>query len=138
MPRPTNWGFAGRYGQWPEAQAAFLQSVCVSPQPESWRNLAMSYESLGDMNAARNAWGRFELARQAKQSNSVGGGDRPMVNFVDTDTFVRTSGGPEAGDMSIPQPKANEQNLAAGPRQGQPSRCNRRSNRRSRPMDSRT
>ncbi|HEY1599114.1 MAG TPA: hypothetical protein VGG64_05900 [Pirellulales bacterium] len=109
-----------RYGQWPEAQAAFLQSVCVSPQLESWRNLAVSYESLGDMNAAKNAWGRYELARQAKQTNTVGGGDRPMVNFVDTETFVRASGGPEAGDMSVPQPRAAEQSVAGAPRQGAP------------------
>jgi hypothetical protein len=109
-----------RYGQWPEAQAAFLQSVCVSPQPESWRNLAVSYESLGDMNAAKNAWGRYELARQSKQTNTVGGGDRPMVNFVDTETFVRASGGPEAGDMSVPQSRAPEQSVAGAPRQGAP------------------
>ncbi len=97
-----------RYGQWPEAQAAFLHSVCVSSQPESWRNLATAYETLGDRASAQNAWSRFDLARQEKQrgtgGKSGGGGDRPSVQMVDVQTFVQKSGGPEPGDMG---PAAN-------------------------------
>jgi len=107
---PTNFAAANelgvllaRYGQWPEAQAAFLHSVCISPQPQIWRNLAVSYEALGDMNAAQNAWGRYDLARQQNGSATAGGGDRPLVKFVDPETFARSAGGPEAGDMSLTQ-----------------------------------
>ena len=117
---PTNFAAANemgvllaRYGQWPEAQAAFLQSVCISPQPQIWRNLAVSYEMLGDLNSARNAMGRYELARQQNQSNTAGGGDRPAVKFLNVEQFVRASGTPEPGDMSYVQNRSSEQPSAA-------------------------
>ena len=113
-----------RYGQWPEAQAAFLQSVCTGAQPISFKNLAISYEHLGDMASAQKARAHFEQARREKEANIAGGGDRPTVRMVDPDTFARSSGASDANEMSFPrengQDRLAERPVASSGQQGPP------------------
>ncbi|MBI2823588.1 MAG: hypothetical protein HYX69_02725 [Planctomycetia bacterium] len=93
-----------RYGQWSDAQAAFLQSARFASNPETWQSLAHVYRHLGDERAARSASEQAQAALAQRRASGGSSGDRPQVRYVDPEAFVRDSGGPESDDVARAEP----------------------------------
>ena len=85
-----------RYGDLSAAEEQLIHSLTVHPQSESWHNLAAVYRAMGQNEKAAQA----ELERQKLMDAARGGGDansdasgvasRPMLRWVDVETFAAT------------------------------------------------
>ena len=75
--------------QWEDAKRVFLQSIRTYPLPQTWHNLAVVHERLGERDLA--ALARNELVALTQKSGrhvtSVGG---PMVHWVTPNEFAMT------------------------------------------------
>jgi len=89
-----------RYGQLREAETALKHSAAISPQPETWRNLAEVYRRQGAQHLEGQARQQSEQQLAARRSgrapNPTASG---IVDWVDPATFVAMS---EAGPGSAP------------------------------------
>lgn len=85
------------YGRYEQAKAAFHQSLSVSRQPTTWRNLAVAHQAVGEMELAQLALKEAEYAAAEMKQRGVKGTGLPdtgSVEFVDVATFQRTGEGP--------------------------------------------
>ena len=57
-----------KFGRLPEARAAFLHSIAVSPQPTTWQNLAAVHQSLGEQDFGREGSPRVDLGRRPTEA----------------------------------------------------------------------
>lgn len=71
-------------GGLPRARELFVSSVSLSPQPATWRNLAVVHARLGEKQLADAAGAQAVALEQAGVTNS------PSVKWVDPATFSRT------------------------------------------------
>jgi tetratricopeptide (TPR) repeat protein len=86
-----------RYGDLSAAEEQFIHSLNVHPQPETWHNLAAVYRTIGQNDKA----GQAENERQkliaatreggAASSDANGVASRPMLRWVDAETFAASS-----------------------------------------------
>ena len=70
-------------GNLPRAREVLIHSVTLSPQAATWLNLQVVHARLGEYQLAERARQQAELLRPA--------GSGPVVQWVDADTFARTS-----------------------------------------------
>ncbi|HEV2973354.1 MAG TPA: hypothetical protein VGY55_25535 [Pirellulales bacterium] len=77
-----------RFGRLPEARAAFLHSLAISPQPIVWSNLAAVHQSLGENELAERA--RRSAIAAANQTGSGAALSAYDVQWVDPATFARS------------------------------------------------
>jgi tetratricopeptide (TPR) repeat protein len=90
-----------RFEQWEEAKRVLLQSVAVNPLPQTWHNLAVVHDRLGETTLATQA--RFEseqLRRQNPAAATAGAG--PNVRWLSADEFAATGERPTAAPASAP------------------------------------
>jgi tetratricopeptide (TPR) repeat protein len=87
-----------RYGQLDDARQVFLQTLSVTPRPETWHNLAVVHERLGEPRLAALAWKESTVAgagRDAARDDRTVATKRPAkataVQWVDATEFTRTS-----------------------------------------------
>jgi len=103
----------GRYGQLAEAKRCLLHSVSVSPLPETWHNLAVVHEALGEPRLAGAARERSRqlAARRGGGVNGINSVRRDavrQVRWVDTATFASAGGGTQTDPAWIDAPKPSE------------------------------
>jgi hypothetical protein len=78
-----------RYGQLNEAEASLRHSVAISPQPETWRNLAEVHRRQGQVRLEAEARRRGEEQLLARRSGRVPNPTATgIVDWVDPATFV--------------------------------------------------
>jgi tetratricopeptide (TPR) repeat protein len=83
-----------RYGNLEVAENQFVQSISIKPQPETWHNLSTVYRAMGQSEKASQAEAeREKLVAAARTGNGTTEnandlGSRPMLDFVDPDTFA--------------------------------------------------
>lgn len=104
-----------RFGQLPEARRALQQSVVVHPLPETWHNLMVVHQRLGEHDLAQRARNELALAQQSQSAGSLNAGmpAQPVVQWVDPSTFAQNAGyDPQAGPprMAAPQRAATDGN----------------------------
>lgn len=87
-----------RYGRLEEARDLLLHSLSVSPCLESWHNLAVVCERLGDRKGAQEARQQCTNMRR-DQAASAGGTQDGTVCWLDAKTFAAQSGEPEPGAL---------------------------------------
>jgi tetratricopeptide (TPR) repeat protein len=91
------------YGRYEQAKAAFHQSLSISRQPTTWRNLAVAHQAVGEMDLAKLALQEAEYAAAEMKQHGVKGTGLPdtgSVDFVDVATFQRTAEGPGLTPMN--------------------------------------
>lgn len=91
-----------RCGRTEQARQVLEHGVSISDEPEIWKNLAVIYERLGDVERSRQAAARSEQARESRTSSA-----NPLVSqvkWVDPNTFSQSPG---HGFVSDPAPPAN-------------------------------
>jgi tetratricopeptide (TPR) repeat protein len=111
-----------RYGDLEAAENQFLHSLSIKPQPEAWHNLAAVYRAMGQSaKVAQAEHEKEKLVASARSEastneNSNDIGSRPMLDFVDPDTFA-ASGTPYGLDgppmANAPQPQSFGKRLVA-------------------------
>ncbi len=90
----------GRYGQWREAEGALRRSIEIAPRPENWHNLADVLERTGDTAGANVARQQEQLARSSgHRPGWQTSADRAPLKYVDPETFIKASGGPDPDQM---------------------------------------
>jgi tetratricopeptide (TPR) repeat protein len=90
----------GRYGQWREAEGVLRRSIEIAPRPENWHNLADVLERTGDTAGANLARQQEQLARNSgHRPGWQTSADRAPLKYVDPETFIRASGGPDPDQM---------------------------------------
>jgi tetratricopeptide (TPR) repeat protein len=80
-----------RFGQLHEASHLLRRSVAIHPQPETWHNLAVVHERLGEFHLASLAQYEWQRSRQAyslANTNRQGGA---LVEWVAPSAFARTA-----------------------------------------------
>lgn len=81
-----------RYSQLDDARRVLLHSLSIYPQAESWHNLSVVHERLGENDLARRARYEWQLVRERR--NGVAVADNTVespVQWVDSNTFARIS-----------------------------------------------
>jgi hypothetical protein len=92
-----------RYEQWQEAKRVFLHSVAANPLPQTWHNLAVVHERLGEPSLAAQA--RFELNQVARQNPQAALPSRgPEVRWLSPAEFAATGEHPISPSLPSPQP----------------------------------
>lgn len=86
-----------QYGQWEEARRLLVLAASIAPRPETWHNLAVVHERLGEADLARRARYEVELALRNKSQSSVRG---PNIEWVDSQRFAASA--PEGHLPAIP------------------------------------
>ncbi len=92
------------HGQWQDARQALIKSLRTQPRPETWHNLAIVHQRLGEGDLAQRAeWERAQLAGPASpQTSAIASG----VQWIDPSQFARQSMPPGAQPNNIP-PNSN-------------------------------
>ena len=94
-----------QFGRLPEAKAAFLASVMVAPQPNTWQNLAVVHHNLGEHDLADKAWNEsLLLANRLRATGAPVNTSGYAVQWVDPATFARSSPLPVDGTPPDRQP----------------------------------
>ena len=94
-----------QFGRLPEAKAAFLRSVMIAPQPNTWKNLAVVHHNLGENELADKAWNEsLLLAKQIRATGVSATTSGYAVQWVDPATFARSSPLPIDGTPPDRQP----------------------------------
>jgi tetratricopeptide (TPR) repeat protein len=95
-----------RYGQLPGARQALLHSISVQPQVETWHNLAVVHQRLGEAELARLAENERRLLAQRDPRPAHAAENR--ITWVDAGEFA-ASGGKEPGTpvSTAAQPTTN-------------------------------
>jgi tetratricopeptide (TPR) repeat protein len=96
-------------GRCEDARAALEHSLTISPQPTGWRNLAVVYSQLGEVEAARKANLLAEAGGSAP-SAAAGQADGD-VRWVDPYAFARAVG------QTLPPPPADSAAADSPPKQ---------------------
>ena len=84
-----------RYGQPEEARRVLMHSMSVSPQPETYHNLAVVHRTLGNDEASRQAQAQYQqqlaVAEQRRKERRAGGvvDENTQVNWVSAAAFTR-------------------------------------------------
>jgi len=68
-------------GHFENAKDCLLQSIAISPQPESWKNLARVCEELGNQQQAQTAWNSYEQVKTRRSTN------HPSIRWVGFEDF---------------------------------------------------
>jgi polysaccharide export outer membrane protein len=87
-----------RFGQLREARAALRHAVSVTPVAESWHNLAVVHDRLGEVDLARRA--RDELQAAARQAGREP--SRTPVVWLTPEQFQRSTPSPAAAPEITP------------------------------------
>jgi len=103
-----------RYGQFEQARAALLQSLRVSPQPETWQNLAKVSQLLGDHETAHAAkhqqqWLVKHRANSPQGPNTALGPTPMTVTLVDPATFDKIPTADNALGPATPRKLGSDQ-----------------------------
>ena len=96
-----------RFGQLPEARSVLQHGVEINPLPETWHNLAVVHQRLGEQQLgelARREWQRSLRQAPGNQPREIGSGDAAVM-WVDSETFVR-------GTLDSDQPATGPQRQA--------------------------
>jgi len=97
---------AARLGRYEQALASLQQSVATAPTKESWRNLAIVHEQLGEQQLAQQA---LAEASQARTMNAPVGAHPALassnVRWVSPQAFAQT-GVPNITAQSVPERSA--------------------------------
>jgi len=90
------------YGRYEQAKAAFHQSLSISRQPTTWRNLAVAHQSSGETELANLALqeAEYAAAELKRQTGGTGLASTAPVEFVDVETFKKTGEGPGLSPLS--------------------------------------
>ena len=90
------------YGRYEQAKAAFHQSLSISRQPTTWRNLAVAHQSSGETQLANLALqeAEYAAAELKRQTGGTGLASTAPVEFVDVETFRKTGEGPGLSPLS--------------------------------------
>jgi hypothetical protein len=84
-----------RYGKYPQAKAALLHSLEVSPQPATWHNLTVVHHQLGEVRLAQLAHAESRAAtlkaKQIARANGQSVTETATVVWLDPATFSRSS-----------------------------------------------
>ncbi|MHB8970928.1 MAG: tetratricopeptide repeat protein [Pirellulaceae bacterium] len=83
-----------RFGQWENARQTLLHGVAVLPSPETWHNLSVVHEQLGQLELARRASDQSAAVVVGRGEPSQ---DAPVqsVHWVDPQTFSAVRSTPE-------------------------------------------
>jgi len=83
-----------RHGQFVHARHILLHSLSIRPEPETWHNLAVVHQQLGEMDLARRA---EQVSRSAGRNGvTTAGGPQDLVRWVSPESFARgTNAGAE-------------------------------------------
>lgn len=92
-----------RYGQFEDARRVLVHSVSVHSQPESWHNLAVVHDQLGQSEMAQRARFEAQLASQRKTPNPDG-----LVRWVEPAALQSRPGDPAMPQSvgTLPPPSA--------------------------------
>jgi len=104
-----------RFGQLPEARSALQQSIAAGPLPETWHNLMVVHQRLGEHDLAQRARNELALMQQASVASgrNAAAPAQPLVQWVDPMTFAQGGGNeltPPPPGMAIPQQTATDVN----------------------------
>jgi tetratricopeptide (TPR) repeat protein len=103
-----------RRGEWQLAKSVLQRAINLKPHPTTWSNLALVHRKLGEAEWARAA------QSNAAQSGGVSqwAGKIPPINWVDPETFAKSTGPNEAyfPQQSPPPATAQQPPTAAEPR----------------------
>jgi tetratricopeptide (TPR) repeat protein len=94
-----------RFGNLHEARSVLLYSVSLYPLPETWQNLSVVHQRLGEADLAAQALANWQLALQqsGSQSSSQHAYNRSMVQWVPPQAFAgQQPGSPHAPSMHQP------------------------------------
>jgi hypothetical protein len=81
-----------RLGRLPEARAALMQSLAISPQPATWRNLAVVHRAMRENQLAEHASKEGQLlADRERQMGISTDAYSSQVRWVDSETFARST-----------------------------------------------
>jgi hypothetical protein len=80
------------FGQFDEAKRLLVQSATAAPQADTWHNLAVVHERLGERDLAGKARYEMELAQRSRSATGGGKG----VEWVDPAAFAKSSPAPGA------------------------------------------
>jgi tetratricopeptide (TPR) repeat protein len=80
-----------RFGRLPEARAALLHSLEISPQPATWQNLAAVHQALGENRLAALAGHEAQLLANSQRQSGVSTDVANQVRWVDPTTFARSA-----------------------------------------------
>lgn len=108
-----------RFGNLREARAVLQHSVALYPLPETWHNLSVVHQRLGEADLAAQSLANWQVAlRHTGGSASQQANNRSMVQWVTPQAFVAQQ--PESPHApSMPQPAAQpEQPMQAKQKSG--------------------
>lgn len=79
-----------RFGKLPEARTVLQHSVALYPQPETWRNLSIVHERLGEANYAAQSLANWQIALQqsGNQPAAMQTNNSSMVQWVTPQAFA--------------------------------------------------
>jgi tetratricopeptide (TPR) repeat protein len=91
-----------RFGKLPEARAILQHSVATYPLPETWQNLSVVHQRLGEEQLAAQSLANWQVALQQAggQSLSQQADSRSMIQWVSPQAFA----GPQPGSPYAPSP----------------------------------
>jgi tetratricopeptide (TPR) repeat protein len=113
-----------RYGELDAAENQFMHSLSIKPQPETWHNLATVYRAMGQSEKtllAEQEKEKLVSAARAGNGTPENGselGSRPMLDFVDPNTFAASGtpyglDGPPINTTNAPQQQSFGKRLVA-------------------------
>jgi Tfp pilus assembly protein PilF len=93
-----------RYGKLHEARAALQHSVALHSVPETWQNLSVVHERLGEADLAAQSHAHWQVAlQQTADASSQQTGGQSMVQWVSPQAFVgQQPGQPGAPPTTVP------------------------------------
>jgi tetratricopeptide (TPR) repeat protein len=109
-----------RFGKLHEARSVLQHSVAIYPLPETWQNLSVVHQRLGeaDLAAQSSANWQFALQQTINQPSSQQAGNGSMVQWVSPQAFgALQPESPSVPSMPTPAPQ-NEQLLQAKQKSG--------------------
>ncbi len=104
-----------RFGKLPEARSVLRHSVAIQPLPETWQNLTVVHQRLGEADLAAQSHANWQMASQqaGSQSPSQQVDNRSMVQWVSPQAFAGPQpGSPYAPSMPVPAPQPQRPNQA--------------------------
>ena len=114
-----------RYGDLDAAENQFVHSLSIKPQPETWHNLGgrlsrqwANPKRLRKRNRKKKSWFPQHARATLRRKNSNDLGSRPMLDFVDPNTFAASGtpyglDGPPINKTNAPQQQSFGKRLVA-------------------------
>ncbi len=94
-----------RFGKLHEARSVLQHSVAIYPLPETWQNLSVVHQRLGEAELAAQSLANWQFALQQAggQSPSQQANNRSMIQWVPPQAFAgQQPGSPNAPSMPVP------------------------------------